>query len=72
METQDKKFVIAYQEDISSDGIQLEIIYAKDEIEAMLYFLDDPETEESTWSTAEELQDWVWDNWTAHINYIEV
>ena len=72
METQDRKFVIAYQEDISSDGIQLEIVYAKDEIEAMLYFLDDPETENLTWSMPEEVQDWVWDEWGALINYIEV
>jgi len=70
METQDKKFVIAYCD--VDDGIELEIVYGNDELDAMLYFLDNPDVEALTWSSPEQLQDWVWDEWGALINYIEV
>jgi hypothetical protein len=72
MNEQDRKFVIAYQDDNADDGIELEVVYGKDELDAMLYFLDNPEVEALTWSSPEELQDWVWDEWGALINYIEV
>jgi len=72
MKTQDKKFVIAYQDDSADNGIELEVVYGSDELDAMLYFLDNPDVEALTWSSPEQLQDWVWDEWGALINYIEV
>ncbi|NBW10524.1 MAG: hypothetical protein EBR82_21110 [Caulobacteraceae bacterium] len=70
METQDKKFVIAYSD--QNDGIDLEIIYGKNELDAMLYFLDNSDIDAITWSSPAQLQDWIWDEWGAIINYIEV
>ena len=72
METQDRKFVIAYYEEDSGDGIELDIVYGSDELDAMLYFLDNPDVEALIWSSPEQLQDWIWDEWRALINYIEV
>jgi len=73
METQDKKFVIAYYDvDSDSDFIDLEVVYGKDALDAMLYCLDNPDIDALTWSSPEQLQDWVWDEWGAIINYIEV
>ena len=72
MEIQDRKFVIAYCEEDSGDGIELDIVYGKDALDAMLYYLDNPDVEALTWSSPEQLQDWVWDEWGALINYIEV
>jgi len=72
METQDRKFVIAYCEEDSGDGIELDIVYGSDELDAMLYFLDNPDVEALIWSSPEQLQDWIWDEWRALINYIEV
>jgi hypothetical protein len=73
METQDRKFIIAYCDvDDNTNGIELDVVYGNDELDAMLYFLDNPEVEALTWSSPEQLQDWVWDEWGALINYIEV
>lgn len=72
METQDKKFVIAYCDDNGEDCIDLDVVYGKDGLDAMLYFLDNPDVDALTWTSPEQLQDWVWDEWGALINYIEV
>lgn len=67
MEIQDKKFVIAYQD---NKNIKLKVVYGTDELDAMLYFLSNSTL--TSWLSPEDQEDWVKNNCGTLINYIEV
>jgi hypothetical protein len=68
--TQDRKYVVAFQHPQDA-GIDLEIIYGSNPLDAMLHFLDYDHVPEGIIS-AVELQDWLWDTEESLINCIEV
>jgi len=73
MEIQDKKFVIACcSVDSKNNCLDLNTVYGKDALDAMLYFLDSANISAFTWSSPEQLQDWARDRCNILINYIEV
>jgi len=67
---EERKYVVAFQHP-QDDGIDLEIIWASDPLDAMLHFLDYDHVPDGI-DNAYELQQWLWDSEESLINYIEV
>ncbi len=67
---QDKKYVVAFEhpQDI---GIDLEIVFAANPLDAMLSFLDYDHVPDGI-DNVVDLQDWLWDTEESLINCIEV
>ena len=67
---QDKKYVVAFEH--SQDiGIDLEIVFAANPLDAMLSFLDYDHVPDGI-DNVVDLQDWLWDTEESLINCIEV
>jgi hypothetical protein len=67
---QDKQYVVAFQH-AQDLGIDLEIVFAANPLDAMLNFLDYDHVPDGI-DSATDLQDWLWDTEESLINYIEV
>ncbi len=67
---QDRQYVVAFQHPQDA-GIDLEIVFGVDPLDAMLNFLDYDHVPEGIDSAAD-LQDWLWDTEESLINCIEV
>ena len=67
---QDRQYVVAFQHPQDA-GIDLEIVFGTDPLDAMLNFLDYDHIPDGI-DSAVDLQDWLWDTEESLINYIEV